>query len=131
MEIYQSCRTSEEINQAFDKLQAQMDEQIKEQMKITKQSVINNFDEDINSRLKIQLEETRKQMNRYEKLFWNTTKIILKDKATFDDKELTFKLNQNLNNICTGNYYLISKTMRKKISLVVICIECLIRLENL
>lgn len=114
LEIYQSCRTSEEINQAFDKLQAQMDEQIKEQMKITKQSVINNFDEDVHSRLKIQLEETRKQMNRYEKLFWNTTKIILKDKATFDDKELTFKLNQNINNICKGNYYLISKNDEKE-----------------
>lgn len=114
IEIYQSCRTSEEINRAFDELQSEMEEKINAQMKLTKQSVINNFDEDVHSRLKIQLEETKKQMSRFEKLFWNTTKIILKDSAIFEDDNLTFRLNKRVNNISSGNYYLISKDENKE-----------------
>ena len=112
--IYQSCRTPEEINTAFDQLQKEMDEKIQTQMKLTKQNVLTNFDEDVHKRLATQLEDTKKKMSRFENLFWNTTKIILNDCAKFDDKNLTFTLNKNIEDNKTGNYYLISKDKDKE-----------------
>ena len=114
MTIYQECRTPKEIKDAFDKLQKDMDEKIQAQMKLTKQNVLNNFDEDVHSRLATQLEDTKKKMSRFEKLFWNTTKVILGDDASFDDKNLTFNLHRKIENNQTGNYYLISKDKDKE-----------------
>ncbi len=114
MTIYQECRTPKEIKDAFDKLQKDMDEKIQAQMKLTKQNVLNNFDEDVHRRLATQLEDTKKKMSRFEKLFWNTTKVILGDNASFDDKNLTFNLHRKIENNQTGNYYLISKDKNKE-----------------
>lgn len=114
MTIYQECRTPKEIKDAFDKLQKDMDEKIQAQMKLTKQNVLNNFDEDVHRRLATQLEDTKKKMSRFEKLFWNTTKVILGNDASFDDKNLTFNLHRKIENNQTGNYYLISKDKDKE-----------------
>ena len=115
MEIYRSCRTPKEISDAFDKLQAEMDEQIKAQMQLTKQNVLDNFDEDVHTRLKIKLDETREKLSRFEKLFWRTTETILSKNAEFDDKNLTFNLYTSpIQNANIGNYYLISKEKDKE-----------------
>ncbi|ABB37580.1 helicase domain-containing protein [Oleidesulfovibrio alaskensis G20] len=59
--IYQSCRTTEEIEKAFAALQAELEEQINTKMEKTKQLLLDNFDEDVHTRLKVQLDDAHRQ----------------------------------------------------------------------
>ena len=45
-EIYQKCKTSEEIQAEFDSLQEELADQINEKMVQARQSILENFDED-------------------------------------------------------------------------------------
>jgi len=47
LEIYQTCRTPEEINAAFDQVQTEMDAQIQQTMSETRQALLENLDEDV------------------------------------------------------------------------------------
>ena len=53
-EIYQKCKTQEEIQLAFDKLQEELAEPINARMLETRQSVLENFDEDVIRRLAVE-----------------------------------------------------------------------------
>lgn len=50
--IYQDCKTSDEITQEFDELQAEMSDAINEKMTQARQTILENFDEDVAARLK-------------------------------------------------------------------------------
>ena len=50
--IYQQCKTSEEIQAEFDALQEELSEQINEKMVQARQSILENFDEEVANRLK-------------------------------------------------------------------------------
>jgi SNF2 family DNA or RNA helicase len=54
LSIYQECRTSEQIETAFRKLQEEMDEQIRTRMDDTRRALFESFDEDVHQRLRIQ-----------------------------------------------------------------------------
>src|SRR5207245_1135486 len=62
--IYQECRTSEEIEVAFLKLQQEMDESIRARMDDTRRKLFERFDEDVHQRLRIQLADTKAQLDR-------------------------------------------------------------------
>jgi SNF2 family DNA or RNA helicase len=79
--IYQGCRTPDEIDAAFAALQAEMDEAIKSRLDVTRTLLLENFDEDVHDRLRIRLEATRIQLDRFSKRFWALTKEILHGKA--------------------------------------------------
>lgn len=49
--IYQKCKTQEDIQREFDELQEQLSEQINEKMIAARQSILENFDEDVANRL--------------------------------------------------------------------------------
>ncbi len=91
-EIYQNCRTVEEIDEAFDKIQEQFSEQIKESIHRTKQELIDHFEEDIQKYFVDTLVEAEEKVNDLEYLFWNLTKIVMKDKAEFDDQNYIMKV---------------------------------------
>lgn len=111
LEIYQQCRTAAEIRAAFKKLQAQLDEQIQTKMSDTRKILMENFDEDVHERLKINIAGTKEKLDRIGRLFWSVTKHILDRHADFDDNGLTFNLNQTpVEQIPVGRYHLISKT---------------------
>ena len=50
--IYQNCKTADEIKTEFDQLQDELSEQIEEKMIKARQSILENFDEVVASRLK-------------------------------------------------------------------------------
>lgn len=50
--IYQNCKTAEEIQVQFDQLQEELSDQIQEKMLQARQSILENFDEVVASRLK-------------------------------------------------------------------------------
>ena len=109
--IYQECRTPAEIEAAFKMLQAEMDERIQTRMNDTRKMLLENFDEDVHERLRIQLSDAKAQLDRFSKRFWSLTHFILNERAQFNDAALTFDLtNPHTQNIAAGRYHLISKT---------------------
>lgn len=115
LSIYQSCRTKEQIEQAFIELQKEMDEKIQTKMRTAKKAILEHFDEDVHTRLKIKLDEARDNLDRLEWMFWSITKTILKDCADFNDKDCSFAVYQRpINTILNGKYHLISKNPDKE-----------------
>ncbi len=110
LEIYQQCRSSDEIKAAFEKLQQDLDEQIQSRMKETRQALLDHFDEDVHERLKVRLDGARQQLDRIGRLFWALTRFELRDHASFDDDELAFDLRDSpITAAGPGHYRLISK----------------------
>ncbi len=91
-EIYQKYRTEQEIIEQFDLLQKELDEQINSKMLSTRETLLANFDDEVLDKLKIRLSESREYINKYEQWLWAVTKFELNGAATFNDKNLTFKL---------------------------------------
>jgi ERCC4-related helicase len=89
-QIYQTCRTAEEIEQAFKNLQAELDEQIKLKMKETRMHLLENFDDEVREKLRDHYHQTSLHLNRMERYLWNLSKYEGAREATFDDETLSF-----------------------------------------
>jgi ERCC4-related helicase len=94
-EIYQNCRTSEEISEAFNQLQNELDEQIQAKMKETRTHLLENFDDEVREKLRDHYEKTHLQMNKMERYLWELSKFEGARKASFDDHTLSFQLHGN------------------------------------
>ena len=109
--IYQTCRTPAEIAAAFQILRDEMDASIKTRMDDTQRALMEHFDEDVHARLKMQLAQTREQLDRVGRLFWALTGYMLRDHAKFLKDALAFHLHTPPRPVLkTGDYHLISKT---------------------
>src|SRR4030095_14476655 len=51
--IYQNCRSKDEIQLAFDFLQNELEQNIEEQIDITRKKLLENFDEEVHEKLRI------------------------------------------------------------------------------
>lgn len=110
LNIYQTCRSPEEIEDAFQQLQQEMEDKIKQKMDKTREKLLENFDLDVHDRLKFNLQHTKDHLNKYENMFWNVTRFILNNDAQFDNDHLSFRLNSKINDqIAVGKYEMISK----------------------
>lgn len=108
--IYQECRTPSEIEAAFKALQAEMDASIQARISDTRKLLLENFDEDVHARLRVQLHDAKAQLDRFSQRFWALTRFMLHNQANFDDKALTFDLAMPLApGVVPGRYHLISK----------------------
>ena len=92
LKIYQSCRTTEEIDKAFDDLRKEMEQVIEDKMRQTKLTLLSEFDEDVHKRLKVNLELTRLQLSEKQKMFWNMSKAVLANDGIFDEEDYSFIL---------------------------------------
>lgn len=95
IDIYQKCRTAEEINYAFDELQNSLEPQIDETINITRQKLLENFDQDVLEKLRINFAQSKEYLNRYEEWLWNLTKHFLQDYANFNSQDFSFYLHTN------------------------------------
>ena len=112
--IYQQCRTPEEIDDAFQKLQAEMDEQIRSRLDDTRRVLFEHFDEDVHQRLRLQLADAKDRLDRFGKRFWLLTRFMLDGRARFEDTALAFDLEDPPRpDILKGRYHLISKSHPK------------------
>lgn len=110
LDIYQQCRTSEEIAAAFEKLQKELENVIKTRLKDTRRKLLEHYDEDVHERLKANHTDAVETLDRIGRLFWLLTKHILADTANFNDKFHSFTLkNPPLKKVRPGTYRLISK----------------------
>ncbi len=111
LEIYQRCRTREEIDTAFNQLQSQMDDIIRSRIEDTRKKLLEHFDEDVHARLKMQLGQAREQLDYFGRLFWALSRYMLSDCSQFDDDQLIFDLRTSPRpDLLTGQYKLISKS---------------------
>jgi SNF2 family DNA or RNA helicase len=109
--IYQECRTPAEIETAFKALQAEMDASIQARMSDSRKLLLENFDEDVHARLRVQLNDAKVQLDLFSRRFWALTRFMLHDRARFDDTDLAFDLAKPpMPGIAPGRYHLISKT---------------------
>ena len=110
LEIYQGCRTEDEIAIAFETLQTELDGEIQSKMTETRQLLMEHFDEDVHERLKVNLAGTQERLDRIGRLFWSLTRHGLKDEADFDEQDFAFTLHRSPSpRILPGHYHLISK----------------------
>lgn len=94
-EIYQRCRTTEEINKSFDELQTELQEQIEHKMKTAREQLMENFDAAVLEKLKLRLDESRQYIGILENWLWLITKYLLQKDAEFNDELLEFTLRHN------------------------------------
>lgn len=110
LEIYQQCRSQEEVAAAFKKLQDELDEQIKARLSETRQQLLEHFDEDVHERLKINLSGAREQLDKIGRMFWALSRFELSSIATFDDEALSFYLKDSpITAARPGRYLMVSK----------------------
>ena len=64
-QIYQTCRTAQEIEAAFDELQKELEDVINERLKKTHRSLLENFDEEVIQKLKMRHIDDTKRVNTY------------------------------------------------------------------
>ena len=92
-DIYQTCRTTGEINAAFDSLQQELELQIQSRLDTAKTQLMEHFDAEVQERLRLSKDDTKRRSNRFHLLLWWLTKGELRDHAEFSsDDALEFHL---------------------------------------
>jgi superfamily II DNA/RNA helicase len=117
VKIYQTCRTTEAIQLAFDFLQKEMEPEIEHGIDLTRKKLLENFDEEVHEKLKINLQQSSEYLTKFENWLWLLTKYYLHPYATFDHAENSFYLNQNPfsgENIHKGPYRVGKKNIGEK-----------------
>ena len=113
-EIYRQCRHSEDIKTAFDSLQSELSDEINQNMMKARQTLLENFDEEVRERLRIRAEESQAALNKYEKILMDLTQSELGDSSDICDGGFILnKLPENLSDdldIPTGRYELPRKS---------------------
>lgn len=109
-EIYDTCRTTDEIETAFTRLREEMEASIDQRMRETEAKLIENFDEQILERLRVRREDAEAQLDRIARLFWQLTRHVLAEHAKFNNPKLTFALQSSpCAHAPIGDYQLIRK----------------------
>jgi superfamily II DNA/RNA helicase len=84
-EIYQNCREPEEIKASFEQLQLDLSGEISEAMVKTRQVLLENFDEEVQEKMRMRADDSRNARNRFERMLMDLTRAELAHCAAFDD----------------------------------------------
>ncbi|HEX3044999.1 MAG TPA: DEAD/DEAH box helicase, partial [Bacillota bacterium] len=109
--------------------QHEMETQIDENINLTRQRLLENFDEEVTEKLRINLKESKEYLTKYEDQLWDLTKYCLRDCAEFSGTEHSFTLKKNpfseekINpgpyrigkNVTEGNIYRIGHPLAQRI----------------
>jgi len=112
LDIYQTCRTRDEIDEAFNALQSELEEQIQHRMKQVEQDVLANLDETVRKRLRLRKQEAEAHMGELESLLYRLAKAELADYADFDDEKCEFTLHSvpgGWDHIEPGRYVMLTR----------------------
>lgn len=85
-EIYQNCRDPDEIKASFEQLRLDLSAEINEAMVKTRQILLENFDEEVQEKLRIRAEDSRAARTKYERMLMDLTRVELGDCAEFDEE---------------------------------------------
>lgn len=92
LQIYDTCRQPEQIEAAFNALQAELEEAIADRIKDTQSQLLENFDEDVHDRLKLRLQDAEARLDKLGRWFWGVTCYALDGRARFDEQSYAFSL---------------------------------------
>jgi len=84
-DIYQNCRDPDAIKRSFEQLQLDLSGEINEAMVKTRQLLLENFDEEVQDKLRIRADDASRARDRYERMLMDLTKAELHDHAEFDN----------------------------------------------
>ncbi|XWY21662.1 SNF2-related protein [Bisgaard Taxon 45] len=110
-DIYRHCREPNDIKAGFEALQQELSSEINAAMLQTRQALLENFDEEVQEKLKIRAADSEHTRNKYENLLLNFTQSALGEHATFDEHGFTLhrlpeNLSNNFSHIQVGRYEL-------------------------
>lgn len=107
-QVYQECRTAEEIQTAFDALQGELEEKIAAQLDQTRQTLLENFDEEVHARLKVHRDKAQEALSIRQRWLLSLTRHELQGEATFHDGEAAFEYRGGLAGVAApaGLYHL-------------------------
>ena len=108
-QIYNDCRTPEQIKLAFDSLQDELRPEISEKIQTVRTTLLEHFDDEVREKLKSNLLETKQHLSTFEDKLWKTTQYFLNDYAEFSE-DYSFKLIKNPfpnENIHSGPYMIL------------------------
>lgn len=89
-EIYQNCRTTEEIENAFNEIQQELDVEIQETIRKTRSSLLENFDEEVHEKLKGCKNETEFNLSKYQNWILNLVIAELNEDIILDGDKSRF-----------------------------------------
>jgi superfamily II DNA or RNA helicase len=89
-EIYQKCRTDQEIEQQFNKLQDDLKDALEVREEATRQTLLNHFDRDVVANLKNQRDKNKIFLQDYERVLLDLAKAELPE-AVFVDNHFQYK----------------------------------------
>lgn len=92
-EIYQTCRHPDAIHTAFQQLQLDLAGEISDAMITARKSLLENFDEDVQERLRLRDQNARASLGRLERLLMKFTRAALNGHAEFEEDDTGFNLN--------------------------------------
>jgi superfamily II DNA or RNA helicase len=90
-QVYQECRRGEEIQEAFDELQAELESEISDRMAETRQALLDNFDEDVLARLKVHENKASQNLSEHTRQLLILLRTELADQATFEPDSPRFR----------------------------------------
>ena len=90
-QVYQTCRSTEEITAAFDGLQAELDGEIQNRMDETRQSVLDHLDQDLHARLKVHHDTAQAALDERQRWLFALTQKELNGDASFLDGQPRFR----------------------------------------
>ncbi|MFA7608076.1 MAG: SNF2-related protein [Rhodocyclaceae bacterium] len=94
LQIYETCRRTDEIEAAFNQLQAELETSIADRIKDTQTQLLENFDQDVHDRLKLRLDEAEARLDKLGRWFWGVTRYALTGHARFDEAAYAFSLSK-------------------------------------
>lgn len=114
LDIYRTCRTPAQIDEAFAALGQAMKPAIDERMAQTRSQLLEVFDAEVHERLRLQRQDTLSHLNQFGRRFWDLTRHVLAGQAWFDEEHLSFDLPAPTAAgmdaaISAGRYHLISR----------------------
>ncbi|HEX5444290.1 MAG TPA: helicase-related protein, partial [Pirellulales bacterium] len=91
-DIYQKCRTPQQIEFEFDQLQRDLDEEITAGQRDAREKLLDNFDQEVVEKVKVQ---STGLLDRFNDRLWQLTRHLLASFAKFDEREYSFYLTSN------------------------------------
>lgn len=110
-QIYNECRTTAEIEKAFDELQAELQAEISDKMLKARSTLLENFDESVQEKLRFNLAQSLTNLDIFEKRLWMLVTHALRDDAEFDNENYRFTLCNG--SIFDGSYFMTSERETK------------------
>ncbi|MEY3902525.1 MAG: hypothetical protein RL189_1831 [Pseudomonadota bacterium] len=109
LKIYLSCRSETEIKMAFDELRSNVGPEIDRRLESTRKTVLETFDEAVQSKLKITLDQTNAALTDLGQKLKCVLQSVAGNSIEWSSDGLTFELKKPLFDFPSGSYLLGSR----------------------